>query len=612
MSDAPEPDAAADAGSKAGPGGAADVPGGACDGAADAGPDTTATGGPADAGPDTTATGAFGTVPEAGPGGSRPEPDPATRAAITAGRAPAIGRGARAARSTDAASAGAASGSGGSSAGAGSGGSGSVSAGNAASPGARGARDARDATRAGFPADRRGVLLGLATAGVAVVTGVALNGRGASSDSGADAVVATGNTVEVTVTVSGMRFVPDAVDVTPGDRLVITLDNTSDQVHDLVLANGAESGRVAAGRSATVDVGVVTGPVEGWCSIAGHRAQGMVFHVTAAGTAGAAGHGAHGGGAAGSGGSGGSGGSAGSDGGAVPDYAVVLPADVRGFDPALAPADASVAVHEHTFTVTEQVMHVGAGVTQMRMTFNAGVPGPILRGRVGDVFRITLVNKGSMSHSIDFHAGVLPPDDVMRSINPGESLVYEFTAQRAGIWLYHCSTAPMSVHLASGMHGAVIIDPPNLTAVDREYVVVQSEIYLGPEGGGTDAVKVAAKTPDLFAFNGIAFQYRDRPFTARPGERVRFWVLDAGPSEPMSFHAVGLQFDQVFFEGAWTLGGPDRIGAAWSGGSQALGLHPAQGGFVECVPPAAGTYTVVSHSFADMEKGAMGHLVVAD
>lgn len=541
---------------------------------------------------------------KADPGGSRPGPDPATRAAITAGRAPAIGRGAGAARSTGAASAGAASGSGGSSAGAGSGGSGSGSASTAASPGAR------DATRAGFPADRRGVLLGLATAGVAVVTGVALNGRGASPGSGADAVGATGDTVEVTVTVSGMRFVPDAVDVAPGDRLVITLDNTSDQVHDLVLANGAESGRVAAGRSATVDVGVVTGPVEGWCSIAGHRAQGMVFHVTAAGTAGAAGHGAHGGGDTA--GSGGSGGSAGSGGGAVPDYAVVLPADVRGFDPALAPAGAPAAVHEHTFTVTEQVMHVGAGVTQMRMTFNAGVPGPILRGRVGDVFRITLVNKGSMSHSIDFHAGVLPPDDVMRSINPGESLVYEFTAQRAGIWLYHCSTAPMSVHLASGMHGAVIIDPPNLTAVDREYVIIQSEIYLGPEGGQTDAAKVAAKTPDLFAFNGIAFQYRDRPFTARPGERVRFWVLDAGPSEPMSFHAVGLQFDQVFFEGAWTLGGPDRIGAAWSGGSQALGLHPAQGGFVECVPPAAGTYTVVSHSFADMEKGAMGHLVVAD
>ena len=74
----------------------------------------------------------------------------------------------------------------------------------------------------------------------------------------------------------------------------------------------------------------------------------------------------------------------------------------------------------------------------------------------------------------------------------------------------------------------------------------------------------------------------------------------------MSFHCVGLQFDQVFFEGAWTLGGPDRIGAAWSGGGQALGLQPAQGGFVECAPAESGTYTFVSHAFADMEKGAMG------
>ena len=507
------------------------------------------------------------------------KPDAVRRRAVTAGTAPAIDRSRRPLP----------------------GGAGSTPGGGAAAASSGGLLQS---------ADRRGILMGLLTAGAAVVVGSVIGNRGQGG--AAQDVSPTGNTVNATIKVEGLRFVPDTVDVTPGDRLVITLDNTADQVHDLVLATGQTTGRIAARAKGTLDAGIVAGPIEGWCSIAGHRAQGMVFHVTAAGTAGAgaAGHGAHGGGDAA--GSGGSGGSAGSGGGAVPDYAVVLPADVRGFDPALAPAGASTAVHEHTFTVTEQVMHVGAGVTQMRMTFNAGVPGPILRGRVGDVFRITLVNKGSMSHSIDFHAGVLPPDDVMRSINPGESLVYEFTAQRAGIWLYHCSTAPMSVHLASGMHGAVIIDPPNLTAVDREYVVVQSEIYLGPEGGQTDAAKVAAKTPDLFAFNGIAFQYRDRPFTARPGERVRFWVLDAGPSEPMSFHAVGLQFDQVFFEGAWTLGGPDRIGAAWSGGSQALGLHPAQGGFVECVPPAAGTYTVVSHSFADMEKGAMGHLVVAD
>ena len=125
-------------------------------------------------------------------------------------------------------------------------------------------------------------------------------------------------------------------------------------------------------------------------------------------------------------------------------------------------------------------MPVGAGVTQRRLTFNGQVPGPVLRGKVGDTFEITLVNDGTMSHSLDFHAGITPPDKAMRSINPGESLVYTFKAQHSGIWLYHCSTSPMSLHLAAGMHGAVIIDPPGLPAVDREYAIVASEVYLVP------------------------------------------------------------------------------------------------------------------------------------
>lgn len=466
-------------------------------------------------------------------------------------------------------------------------------------------QDADAARRQARAVDRRGALFGLLTAGAAVVVGAAVGGRG-EGGAGTRSVTATGNTVEAAISVDGMRFVPDTVDVAVGDRLVITLDNTSDQVHDLVVelsAGGtATTGRIAAGATGTLDAGVVAGPLEGWCSIAGHRAQGMVFHVTTSGQSAQAGdHAGHGGGGARSGDS---------SGDAVPDYSATLPDDVSAFDAVLPSADAST-VHEHTFTATELVAHVGGGVTQKRLTFNGQVPGPVLRGQVGDTFRITLVNDGTMSHSLDFHAGVVSPDEVMRSINPGERLVYEFVAERAGIWLYHCSTSPMSVHLSSGMHGAVIIDPPGLSGVDREYLMVQSEIYLGPEGEEADAAKVAAKTPDLFAFNGIAFQYRDRPLPAKPGERVRFWVLNAGPSEPMSFHCVGLQFDQVFFEGAWTLGGPDRIGAAWSGGGQALGLQPAQGGFVECAPAESGTYTFVSHAFADMEKGAMGKLVVA-
>ena len=502
------------------------------------------------------------------------KPEAAHRRAVTAGTAPAIDRNRLrlASRADSTAGAGA-----------------TASAGSASSGGLL------------HSADRRGILMGLLTAGAAVVVGSVIGNRGqggATQD-----IEATGNTVNATIKVEGLRFVPDTVDVAPGDRLVITLDNTADQVHDLVLATGQTTGRVAARAKGTLDAGVVAGPVEGWCSIAGHRAQGMVFHVTAGGTS--AGAHQHGGGQSAQTGSG-------KD--AVPDYSAHLPADFKAFDAALPPApsspDGGPMTHRHTFTVKEQVMQVGGGVTQRRMTFNGQVPGPVLRGKVGDTFEITLVNDGTMSHSLDFHAGITPPDKAMRSINPGESLVYTFKAQHSGIWLYHCSTSPMSLHLASGMHGAVIIDPPGLAAVDREYVIIASEVYLGPEGGEPNTDKIAAKTPDLMTFNGVAFQYHQQPLKAKVGERVRFWVMAAGPSLPTSFHTVGLQFDQVFFEGAWTLGGPNRIGAAWSGGSQALGLQPAQGGFVECVASEPGHYVFVTHSFADMEKGAHGVLEV--
>ena len=502
------------------------------------------------------------------------KPEATHRRAVTAGTAPAIDRNRRplASRADSTAGAGA-----------------TASAGSASSGGLL------------HSADRRGILMGLLTAGAAVVVGSVIGNRGqggATQD-----IEATGNTVNATIKVEGLRFVPDTVDVTPGDRLVITLDNTADQVHDLVLATGQTTGRVAARAKGTLDAGVVAGPVEGWCSIAGHRAQGMVFHVTAGGAA--AGAHQHGGGQSAQ---------AGSGKDAVPDYSAHLPADFKAFDAALLPApsspDGGPMTHRHTFTVKEQVMQVGGGVTQRRMTFNGQVPGPVLRGKVGDTFEITLVNDGTMSHSLDFHAGITPPDKAMRSINPGESLVYTFKAQHSGIWLYHCSTSPMSLHLAAGMHGAVIIDPPGLPAVDREYAIVASEVYLGPEGGEPNTDKIAAKTPDLMTFNGVAFQYHQQPLKAKVGERMRFWVMAAGPSLPTSFHAVGLHFDQVFFEGAWTLGGPNRIGAAWSGGSQALGLQPAQGGFVECVASEPGHYVFVSHSFADMEKGAHGVLEI--
>jgi nitrite reductase (NO-forming) len=273
-----------------------------------------------------------------------------------------------------------------------------------------------------------------------------------------------------------------------------------------------------------------------------------------------------------------------------------------GFTPwpaALAPASADT-VHRLTLEVTEEEVEVAPGVTQTRWMFGGSAPGPVIRGRIGDRFEITLVNEGSIGHSIDFHAGALAPDEPMRTIQPGETLTYTFTATQAGIWMYHCSTMPMSMHIAGGMYGAVIVDPPDLAPVDREYVLVQGEMYLGAQGGTADADKIAAQTPDLVAFNGYANQYAYEPLPATVGERVRVWVLDAGPNTASSFHIVGGQFDTVFAEGAYTLRPDDP------GGSQALALQPAQGGFVELSFPEAGNYPFVTHIMSDAEKGAKG------
>jgi len=446
---------------------------------------------------------------------------------------------------------------------------------------------------------RRRNLIGAVSAALVVVlaTGTAVVADPASplrSTGGSADVVPTGETTTVEVAAVGMRFVPDTVTVPAGDRLVITLRNDDETtVHDLYLVNGVETGRVEPGETVTVDAGVMGESLEGWCTIAGHRAMGMTFSVEVEGApaGGAADHGGH-----------------------LPpaeaiDFLAPPGEDVPTHDPVLAPAPAG-REHRVTLTVEETTAELAPGVVRPVWTYNGGLPAPTLRGKVGDTFVVTLRNEGSMGHSIDFHAGDVSPDEVMRTIPPGEELEYRFTVNRAGAWLYHCATAPMSGHVAAGMFGALIVDPPDLGEVDREYVLVQSESYPGDDDEPFDMAKIAARRPDVVMFNGHATQYQYETLTARVGETVRIWVVVAGPSDGTSFHVVGSQFDTVYKEGAYLLrDGRDAFGSD-SGGAQALDLAPAQGGFVEMEFVEPGRYTFVDHSFADAEKGAMGYIDV--
>lgn len=451
-----------------------------------------------------------------------------------------------------------------------------------------------------------GIVVGLAAVLLAVAGGVAIDPAAVgttatAADSAVAGVTPTGNTTTADVTISGMRFTPGTITVPAGDRLVINLHNTGEDRHDLVLDTGQQTPRLDPGQRAELDVGVVGRPIKGWCSVAGHRQMGMVLSIEVVGATPVAPasdpHAAH-------------------DHGTTdhadepptpaPGQLDLMAAPGAGWEPrsATLPPVGAQRVHRIRIVATEQIQEVAPGVTQTRWTFNGTAPGPTLHGKVGDRFIITLVNDGTIGHSIDFHAGALAPDRPMRTIQPGEQLTYRFTAERAGAWMYHCGTMPMSMHIANGMFGAVIIDPPALTDVDREYVLVQSETYLGDLGGTADATKIAARAPDLVTFNGYPMQYDHQPLLARSGDRVRIWVVDAGPNEPSSFHVVGGQFDTVYSEGRYLLRD------ARNSGSQALSLLPAQGGFVEFDLVEPGHYPFVSHIMSDAERGAHGVLWV--
>jgi nitrite reductase (NO-forming) len=424
----------------------------------------------------------------------------------------------------------------------------------------------------------------LFAAGVAV--------RGGDGDGG-DGVPVASETVDVSL---GEMFVePSSLTMPAGATLTLNVTNDGVMPHDLRVGGTDGTSMLDPGESETITIGPFDASVEAWCTVPGHREAGMTMLITVEGggdTEVAAG---------------GQGAAAPESSGAEIDFNAAPGDDWQRFDPTLAPAPGGTE-HEVTWSMTEEVMEVAPGVTQEVWTFDGQVPGPTLRGKVGDIFTVTIVNDGEIGHSLDFHASKVAWDDEMRTIAPGESLVYQFEAKHAGAFMYHCGTAPTLHHIGNGMHGAIIIDPPDLAPVDHEYVFVQHEFYTGEDGEPGDLGKMQRDEWDAVVFNGYVNQYLHAPIDGiEVGERVRAWVVDNGPSENSSWHVVGTVFDTLYKEGAYQLRPDDT-----RGGAQALDLQPAQGGFVEFTFDEDGLYPFVTHKFSNASKGALGLFAVGD
>ena len=276
------------------------------------------------------------------------------------------------------------------------------------------------------------LVVGATVLAVAVSVGIGLDpgAVGLASVSGPAAgsvpAVATGHTTRVSVQAQDMRFTPDSITVPRGDRLIVELVNADPStVHDLAVPTGEKTPRLLPGESATLDAGIVGESFTAWCTVVGHRQMGMRLAVAVTGAPAAQpAYGADGTGQS-------TPPAAGATHGHTPQAAATVDPSFQAFDPALPPLGPE-KVHDVTLHVQEVDLEVAPGIRQKRWTFGGQVPGPVLHGRVGDVFEVTLVNDATIGHSIDFHAGSLAPDQPMRTIAPGQSLVYRFTADRAG------------------------------------------------------------------------------------------------------------------------------------------------------------------------------------
>lgn len=227
------------------------------------------------------------------------------------------------------------------------------------------------------------------------------------------------------------------------------------------------------------------------------------------------------------------------------------------------------------------------------MNFGHQVPAPTLRITEGETVHFTLTNEGQLSHSIDFHAAQTAWSKNYQEIAPGASFTFDWTASYPGVFLYHCGAAPVLMHIADGMYGAIIVDPKGGRPAAREYLLVQSEFY----GTGGDYAKMLNNPPDFVVFNGQANRYKTTPLAANVGELVRIFIVNAGPSSSSAFHVIGALFSNVEAEGYPV----NRLGM-----HQTINVPPGDGALVELRFAEPGTYPFVTHRFSDASKGAVG------
>ncbi|WP_426077303.1 copper-containing nitrite reductase [Janthinobacterium sp. PSPC3-1] len=401
-----------------------------------------------------------------------------------------------------------------------------------------------------------------------------------------------------------------------GDTIELVLKSGEGAEHDLVIPElNVASAKFSTGSGKITVRFKVTkaGSFTYYCSIPGHRQIGMEGKLQVSGPtladAGAAAAPAT------------------STGGDASSAALALytpaPSPMRGPDPAAVsvaanPAQVPAAIGarapqllKYRMETVELPGKLDDGTTFTYWTFNRQVPGPMLRARVGDTVELTLFNASDskMIHSIDLHAVTGGHGGGQHTqVAPGQEKNITFKALNPGLYVYHCATPLVPQHIAAGMYGMILVEPEGgLSKVDREYYVMQGEMYTGRPHGApvhqeANLEKMANELPDYYVFNGeVGALSKTHKLQAKVGETVRIYFGVGGPNKISSFHIIGEIFDKVYSEGSISSPKHDV---------QTTLVAPGGATIVELKVQHPGSYLLVDHALSRAGKGAVGVLEV--
>lgn len=262
--------------------------------------------------------------------------------------------------------------------------------------------------------------------------------------------------------------------------------------------------------------------------------------------------------------------------------------------------------------ILEQEGEMTDGVKYVYWTFGGTVPGSFIRTRVGDEIEFHLKNHpdNKLPHNIDLHAVTGPGGGAASSfVAPGHEVTFSFKVLNEGLFVYHCATAPVGMHVANGMYGLILVEPAGgLPKVDKEYYIMQGDFYTKGAYGEKglqpfDMAKAIKEEPDYVVFNGRTGSLTgDNAITAKVGETVRLFVGNGGPNMVSSFHVIGEIFDNVHVEGGNLINKNVQTTLVPAGGAA----------IVDFKVDVPGSFVIVDHSiFRTFNKGSLGILQVS-